>query len=28
MEVLIWRALRLVGLDYPEKCLLGVYRKV
>jgi 2-polyprenyl-3-methyl-5-hydroxy-6-metoxy-1,4-benzoquinol methylase len=28
IELLIWRGLRAVGLDYPEKCLMGVYRKV
>jgi 2-polyprenyl-3-methyl-5-hydroxy-6-metoxy-1,4-benzoquinol methylase len=27
MEVVIWRALHAVGLDYPEKCLMGVYRR-
>jgi 2-polyprenyl-3-methyl-5-hydroxy-6-metoxy-1,4-benzoquinol methylase len=27
VELALWRALRAVGLDYPEKCLLGVYRK-
>lgn len=27
MELLTWRALKGVGLHYPENCLLGVYRK-
>jgi 2-polyprenyl-3-methyl-5-hydroxy-6-metoxy-1,4-benzoquinol methylase len=28
VELALWRACRAVGLDYPEKCLLGVYRRV
>jgi SAM-dependent methyltransferase len=27
MELATWRALRAIGLGYPEYCLLGVYRK-
>jgi len=27
LELLTWKALRWVGLHYPEVCLLGVYRK-
>ena len=26
-ELLLWRGLRALRLDYPEKCLLGVYRR-
>ena len=27
MELIAWRSLRAIGLNYPEKCLLGVYRR-
>lgn len=27
MELALWRALRSVGLGYPEQCLLGIYRR-
>ncbi|HLU40459.1 MAG TPA: methyltransferase domain-containing protein [Planctomycetota bacterium] len=27
LELCAWRALRALGLRYPERCLLGVYRK-
>jgi hypothetical protein len=27
LELSAWKALRAVGLRYPETCLLGVYRK-
>ena len=27
VELAVWKALRSVGLHYPETCLLGVYRK-
>ncbi len=26
-ELVVWRALQLVGLPYPENCLLGLYRR-
>jgi SAM-dependent methyltransferase len=27
LELLIWRGLKLIGIGYPENCLMGVYRK-
>ena len=27
MELLLWRALRAIGMNYPEQCLLGLYKK-
>lgn len=27
-ELTAWRSLRAIGLSYPEKCLLGVYRRL
>ncbi len=27
LELSLWRGLRAIGIDYPEKCLLGVYRR-
>jgi SAM-dependent methyltransferase len=26
-ELSLWRALRAIGLEYPERCLLGIYEK-
>ena len=28
LELFIWRALKLLGLHYPENCLLGVYERI
>jgi 2-polyprenyl-3-methyl-5-hydroxy-6-metoxy-1,4-benzoquinol methylase len=28
IEMLLWRALHAIGLHYPEKCLMGLYRKM
>ena len=28
VELGLWRGLRALGIDYPEKCLMGVYRRL
>ena len=28
MELTIWKALHVIGLHYPENCLLGIYRRL